>query len=248
MRARGGMSEQPRIVLCIPGPWQDRSALIVQIAQANLNEALAAGMIVMDVARKRHAELAVYDRDERLATAFQKASAHALDEATLEAIGRNALVPCIAIDATEKGLAERLAFFSGVLRKAGGLAVKVQLAGVAHPWPRWDDLIGKGDPYSLYHALVVHVFEDGKISAFGMKQFGLPDAEIHGDPQSREVQWTLAAFNVYQWTEAPVFKTGQTFSREAGAPKYRLTQVADGRYPAGDAYHNPRGVWELRGT
>ncbi len=231
------------IILAIPGPWRDRKELIGAIVKANAGQAIAAGMILMDVTAKRHAEFQVWERDDDLAQAMFKGSGKTLDADTVAAIERHAIVPTLTIDATAEGLAERLAFFSGVMRKAGGVAVKVDKSGVCHPWERWERRL-TANPWDLYYALMVSVADAGRISSFGMKQFERPDASIPeaGGP---DVAQTLAAFNIYQWTEQPVFKDGHTFSPEADAQRYRLMHIEDHRYGQDHPYTNPQGLWQL---
>jgi hypothetical protein len=234
------------IFIAIPGPWQSRTQLVQAIAESNMAKALFAGVILLDIDRGRHVELFVHDRDPALARTMLSGSGEAIDDVALAAIDAHALLTVLCFDAKPDGLAERLAFFTSTLRKAGGLGVRVEASGVAHPWSRWEQLLEKGDAHSLYHALVVHVGggETNGLSSFGMRQFELPDAMA---PFSDlDAAWLIATFNLYQWTEQPVFKDGQTFSMDKDSPRYRLNHTPDTRYEPGHHYLNPNGIWELR--
>jgi hypothetical protein len=79
----GKVGKAPTLLLCIPEPGPDRVLLIREIARNNANEAIAAGGILMELGAKRHAELKVFERDQALAGAFEKASAHAIDAPTV---------------------------------------------------------------------------------------------------------------------------------------------------------------------
>ena len=237
------MDENAGIWIAIPGPWKDQSGLVRAIAQTNDAKVLFAGMILLDVERKRHVELIVHDRDEELALSMRKGSGDAFDEATIAAIAANGTVSMLRLEISDD-VAERLSFFTSAMRKAGGLGVQIEASGVAHPWQRWIDLVTKGDPHSLYQALMVHVAGEGDLTSFGMRQVDLPDAST---PQTAgpEAAWLLTAFNLYQWFERPTFKSGQTFSMDETAPRYRLRHVPDERYEPGHPYLNPHGVWQL---
>lgn len=237
------MDEHRGIGIAVPGPWHDRSELVRAIAASNEAKALFAGLILMDVERKRHVELQVYDRDDDLVRAMTKGSANAFDEATLAAIGDHVILPVLRFEAGGDDLAERLAFFTTAMRKAGGLGVMIEASGVAHPWERWEPLLAKGDPHSLYQALIVRVKGAGELASFGMRQFDLPDALVPAN--DLEAAWTLADFDIYRWVENPQLKSGHTFSRKADAPRYRLQLVEDARYAKGHHYLNPHGVWHL---
>jgi hypothetical protein len=239
------MDEPSGILIAVPGPWRSRTELVQAIAASNAAKAMFAGLILLDVEGQRHVELVAHDHDPDLARSMHAGSAGAFDDVTQAAIGAHGLLPVIRVDAALEGLAERLRFFTGVLRKAGGLGVRVEASGVAHPWERWERLLDKGDAQSLYHALVVHVGGAATaLSSFGMRQFELPDAAA---PFSDlDAAWVIATFNLYQWTEQPVVQAGQTFSMAPDSPRYRLHHTPDTRYEPGHHYLNPHGVWELR--
>ena len=237
------------IVLTIPGPWKDRSELITSIAGKNMGEAIAAGAILMDIKGKRHVEFDTFDHDDALAKSMQNGSGKVLDAATFAALEKHTFSAALTFAATGQATAERLAFFSGAVRKAGGIAVKVEKSGVAHPWDRWEKLVNENNPYQLYRALMVHVPIDGRITSFGMTQFDLPDASLPdvaasaGKPM--EFQNTLAEFNIYRWTEKPTLQSGHTFSLAQDSTRFRMQLVKDTRYPADHHFTNPHGLWEL---
>jgi hypothetical protein len=232
------------IVIFMPGPWASHSDAIRAIAGANMGRAIAGGSILADIKGKRHAEFFTAQADPNLAVSMQKLSANAFDDATLAQIAAHKSLVYLTIDPAHEGLAERLAFFTHVVRSAGGLGVALRRTGLAHPWQRWDELLGRGDPQSLYRALVVHVPWDDEVTSFGMSQFGLPDTSVPkhlGD----DSLWTLGIFNLYQWTEAPDLRSGHTFGKDAQSPRMRLDHVADTRYPPSNPTRNPHGLWRL---
>jgi hypothetical protein len=230
-------------MLPFPDPGTTKQTWYVPIAQSNDAKALFAGMILFDVERKRHVELMLHDRDEDLSEAMRKGSADAFDAATRAAIADHKTVPVLRFEhATD--LADQLSFFTSAMRKARGLGVHVEASGVAHPWQRWTELISKGDPHSLYQALMVHVAGESDLTSFGMRQVELPDASAPRTAD-QDAGWLLTAFNLYHWFEKPTFTSGQTFSVDEAAPRFRLHHGPDDRYEDGHPYLNPHGVWKL---
>lgn len=236
------MTAPQGIELLIPGPWPDRAALLAAIIESSNTTALAAGGILLDRQSQRHAAFAVHDADPALADAMWRGSGKTLAEPTLAAIRSHSLIAGLTIDPSPS-LAADLALFTTILREAGGLAVKIEYSGVSHDWPRWQNLLQSGEPASLYWALMVHVPFYGRLTSFGMRQFGLPDATAPDDDEASA--YLLRSFNIYQWTEKPHLQSGHTFSASSEAPRYRLHLSDDDRYAPGEIYHNPNGLWRL---
>lgn len=232
------------VVVFIPGPWADHTEAIRAIAEANEGKVLAAGGIMMDVAGRRHAAFWTEDADPALAESMQKLSGNALDEQTIAAIQNQKSRVVLAMEPTWEGLAERVAFFTAAVRKAGGYAVAVRRPGLAHPWERWETLLGDGELWSLYRALIVHVTWEDELTCFGMAQFGLPDASVPANLD--DAAWTLAQLNVYELVEQPDLRDGHTFRKDAESPRLRLHHAPDDRYPPEHPCHNAHGVWHLR--
>ena len=45
--------------------------------------------------------------------------------------------------------------FTNALKRCGGIAVKVESAGVAHEWDHWFDALNSENPFDLYRTFVV---------------------------------------------------------------------------------------------
>jgi hypothetical protein len=237
------------VVLWIPGPWQDRSEFLRAVALGNKHGVLAAGSMMFDAEKRRHASFEVLAPGKRLADEMHIGSGRVFDEAMLGAIEDHASIACIAIKDTGPGLDDRLSVFSSAVRAAGGLAVKVVRSGLSHDWARWEAELKSEMPAGLFRLLVVQVplRDEHRLSSFGMAQFGLADASIEDDGSDVGPAWALFEFNIYLWSQRPSLKAGDTFSRnEENAISYRLGHTADRRYPEGHAYFNPHGVWQLQ--
>ncbi len=240
--------EAAGITLWIPGPWADRKAFLEAVASKNKGEVIAAGPMLYDASKSRHALFDVLAHDDALAQAMFIGSGRSLDEGTHNAIEGHGSIACITVDKTGEGVADRLKTFAAAVEAAGGYAVKVHRSGLSHPWSRWKAMLGGELPAGLFQALVLQVpYRDQKrLCSFGMSQFGLADGCIADEGRDAEPAWVLFEFNIYCWQSRPELKAGQTFSRnKPGAVKYRLKHVADRRYPAAHDFFNPHGVWEM---
>lgn len=237
------------VTLMIPGPWQDRKEFIAAVATADTG-VLAAGGKLFDAANRQHAEFDVLGRDPGIVREMFVGSGRALDDATLAAIDAHKSIAAVTIEQTNIGLDQRLAIFTGAVRAAGGIAVKVHKSGLSHDWGRWEDQLDGEMPAGLFRLLVLQVRdpERGELTSFGMHQLGCADAAIPvADTSDIDAAWALFEFNIYAWEQQPDLQAGHTFSRADGGIRYRLAHADDGRYPQGHPYSNPHGVWSLEG-
>jgi hypothetical protein len=72
---------------------------------------------------------------------------------------------------------ERILKFTQIIQALGGIAVKVESAGVAHSWERWVSLLS-GTPFNVYCAGVVLIGDRDYYYSCGMHHFGLPECEV----------------------------------------------------------------------
>ena len=141
---------------------------------------------------------------------------------------------------------ERVATFTDALRRCGGLAVKVESAGVAHEWDQWFAALNSEDPFDLYRNFVVLLGDSHHYYSCGMHHFGLPDVEVDQSIGIHEAADLMNRFNYWQIEEEPKLASGHTFSVTADAPRYRVTLNRDYRHELSDFFHNPSGLWNLK--
>lgn len=234
------------MVLCIPGPWKDRGDFVTEVANANNCEFIFAGMILLNPGRNEHVPLEFAPYDSQMHKTFEIAGQGKISATVLDQISRHGGVAYLHFPIGIIGQKERVATFTEALKRCGGLAVKVESAGVAHEWEHWLAALHSENPFDLYRTLVVLVGDSQHYFSCGMHHFGLPDVEVERSIEMRQAADLMNRFNYWQIVEEPNIAAGHTFSMAADAPRYRIAQKHDLRHEPSDLFHNPNGLWSLK--
>ena len=203
-----------------------------------------AGLILADVQERDHVGLEFHPRDPRMRRAFELALPGKLSDAVLSAVDTHASVVYIRVPPNLAEERTKVAKFTKLLQALGGLAIKVESAGVAHAWEHWHQLLA-GTPFDLYTAAITLVADSDYFYSCGMHNFSLPDCEV---PRALGVEVAaelMNKFNYWQLTEKPVLEDRHTCSLTSTAPRYRVHRVSDSRHESNDPFYNPRGLWRL---
>jgi hypothetical protein len=230
-----------KIVIGIPGRWQSRQDLVTSIAK-NSNGYLLAGQVLINAASRNACEVDVHEHDPSLTRAFQIAGRSRLPVGLIDQIARHTFtLYLIGADLSSSGVANMHAFGAAILR-SGGIAVKVESAGIAHSAEQW---LQRHDnaALKLYPLFSTYVGSSNYYYSCGMKNFGCPDSSISNVSSDVAAQ-TMHSFNRYQLTKLPKLQDGHTFSLSPQSPRYRLTHLPYG-YSADDPLDNPFGRWHM---
>ncbi|KLD76633.1 hypothetical protein FZ025_16165 [Xanthomonas hyacinthi] len=236
------MIEAPRIVLCIPGPWQDRSQFLAAIVRGS-GGYLFAGRILRHVQTGDAFELQYEPRDPRMAAAFAAAGPHWRGSAEMARIDAHASVAYLIGVGGSRVRAEAMMAAAAALLEAGGLGVKVESSGVAHSAAAWRQLCAERSQCSAHRAYVLNV-TGAQVHSCGMHHFGMKDAIVAVQAASDPVA-LLHSFTWYLFTEASAMREGHTFSVAPQAPRYRLDAEPGTQFQPGDLFANPYGLWRL---
>ena len=229
-------------VLCIPGPWQDHIAFARAIAE-NGRYVCAAGML-MDLQSKAAFNYTFESADARMAPAFRAAGPQ-IPEVILKQIERHrSVVYLISFELNLAG-ANALMHAAAAVLNAGGLAIKVETAGLAHTAAQWQEFCGTQSQHSAHQAFVVYVSGATSYSC-GMHNFGLFDASLSAnDPKKlNDAVELLRIFNWYQISESPQLQSGQSFATQEAGLVYQLGLAAN-RFMPSDPFYNAFGSWQL---
>lgn len=232
-------------VICIPGPWSDRREFLrAIITQQPAGEFMFAGGILAHPSGKDHVQLDFCDPYSEMREAFRVAGQGHLSQSTLDAIQEHQGVVYLHFPMGWLEQRERLKKFTGVVQRAGGLAVKVESCGIAHEWDRWVSLIS-GSTFDAYCSATTLIGDSKRYYSCGMHHFELPESSVPVSIENEEAADLINRFNMYQIVEQPQFESGHTFSLAADSSHYRLVLSRDTRHAPDDLFHNPHGIWEL---
>jgi hypothetical protein len=204
------------------------------------------GNLLMNTATKDVCEVELYDHDPDLAQAFARAGRSSLGKEDLTAIAAHTYTVYLKTAGGTVEAARGIMAAAGAVLRAGGIAVKVESASVAHSARQWMDLASRGDREALYRAFVVLVGSRAarQFYSCGMHNLGYPDALVAGDDPDAAAS-LLQTFLSYLLLEDPALASGHTFSTSAKAPHYRLTLEPCTIFQPDNLFHNPFGVWHL---
>jgi uncharacterized protein YegJ (DUF2314 family) len=132
------------------------------------------------------------------------------------------------------------------LLDAGGMAVKVESAGLAHAPHIWRGFARRGDTLAAYDAMVTLVGGSKGAYSCGMHNFGLADAGTEEVP-TEEVPELLTAFNQWNLLARPALESGSVFARSLSEPAVALRHEGFG-YDEDSILNNPHGKWSLQPT
>ena len=236
---------EPEIILCIPGPWDDRSKLLEDIIVRTEGKFMFAGGILACPSAKDHVPLDYEPHTPEMEEAFRCAGQGKLSEETLQAISQHRGVAYLHFPLEFIAQRDRMKTFTSLLRDCGGIGIKNESSGIAHEWDRWFELIESDNLFDAYCACIVLVADEDVFYSCGMHHFNLPEVQISRDFEIQEAAKFINDFNLYQMIEEPKIAAGHTFSLTPDGPKFRIGHVADERHDPEDLFHNPAGVWSL---
>jgi hypothetical protein len=231
------------IIIGVPGLWQNRSEIVTSIALTE--KFLFIGTLLWEIQTEENCELDIYEHDSDLVRAFDIAGHGYIRKDILQKISEHKYTLYPVAEPASIETATWMLKVGVELLKAGGLAVKVESAGLAHTAEAWRDFAADGSLPALYRAFVTLIMGDDYYYSCGMHNFGLPDASMNRDITAKAAGEILDGFNFYQLTDKPDFQDGHTFSLAPDAPRFRLRHMPYRDYGDSSSLHNPFGRWHL---
>jgi hypothetical protein len=233
------------LIIGIPGPWPDRTDFIRRvITEDPKGRHVYAGMVLADMEAKDNVPCEFLSADAGTQGAFEIAGQGKIPRHVLARLGEGKGVVYLHFPPDLLKHRERVLKFTKLLQSLGGIAVKLESAGIAHTWERWSELLS-GSTFDLYSAAVVLVGDKDGFYSCGMHQFGLPECGVSSTIAPEQAAELMNHFNLWQLAEQPQLAPGHTFSLAAAAPRFRMSHHQDTRHDRGDLFHNPHGIWRL---
>jgi hypothetical protein len=235
-------SDTPQRILCIPGPWIDRSDLLERVIRDSDDHVFAGG-VIMNMETKFMCEAQFQDTpDPGMEKAFAISDVSEGKSFSRSIASHKSVVYLVGAGGS-RAAAESMMVTAGALVKAGGLGVKVETSGIGHTAARWLEFVDNLDHASAHEALVVYINGDD-IRSCGMQNLGLPEAAVEpgADGASAEL---LKVYTRYLFKESPTIGEGQTFSVDQSAPVFRLRFEPAYDYGPDSLFNNAHGMWRL---
>ncbi len=239
-----------RSILSVLGPWASPDALVDSLDALRAEDGprfALTGDRMVELVTEGSLAWSWQAPEPRLPRAFELAGT-GIRGALLRDLGR-ARGHVMLIDecggSTEA--ARQMMIFGDALLRAGGLAVKVESAGLAHAAEDWREMTRFAhDAAALVSAFVAMVGDPAQgFFTCGMHNLGLPDAVVAPGVEPGEAAELLDSFALYLACEAPRLEEGETFSRDEGEPAWVLERQPCAHLEVGPPRHNPYGMWGL---
>ena len=233
------------LIICIPGPWQDRKDFLLRlVALEPMGRYMFAGFILADVEAQDHVPVDFGCADDNMAAAFNYAGKGNVDAELLTRVAQHESVAYLHFPLDIVDQRERILKYTQIIQRVGGIAVKVESAGVAHSWESWFGRLS-GTPFDVYCAAVALIGDESCYYSCGMHHFGLPECEVSRSIPIAESAELMNRFNFWQISERPLLSSGHTFSLTPTSPHFRLLLKNDTRHDGDSLFHNGCGIWSL---
>jgi hypothetical protein len=237
--------------LLIPGPWRSReeaAAAFADLPAAAGPRYRAEGELLQQVTTGESVLWHWQTRRDGLRRDFELAGRGSLDAAALDAIeAHGGVVVLVDSEGGSPESARRLLAFGDAALRAGGFALLVESAGLAHsPAARMELNQESAEPEALLLAFVIPVGDpDEGYFTCGMHNLGLPDALLPPALDPEASGDLLDAFTFYLLAEEPDLTEGDAFAPAEGDPAWVLQHRPCEHFEPGDPLHNPFGLWLL---
>src|SRR3712207_2707292 len=136
----------PTLVIGVPGTWDATTSVDLVRGLLERGYLMTGGLggLVLEAETQRPLpfEVDVQGPDPRLRSAFEAVSGGQLSKAVLSKIARHTMtLYAVTYEPPSAELCLQVMRFANLLLELGGLAVKVDTAGVAHSAQRWRELL-----------------------------------------------------------------------------------------------------------
>ena len=229
-----------RIVVCIPTEFNSRLALAAALESQYGTEYVFIGRIFRSTTTHDSCEIQIGDRNTEVIEAFELVES---DTATQQQLARHQQVIYLISSDTGYEACRQIARLTGVLLNIGGIAVKVESAGMAREKAWWLERCESNDVFDIYSMFVALIEGDNYYSC-GMHNFGKADVAIATTEDLGLAIYVMNVFNYYRLTESPILQDGHTFRPDIESPVYRLQWTED-RESDAELLHNLHGRWYL---
>ena len=232
-----------RIVTSIPIELNNRRAIAAALESKYGTDYVFIGRMFQSTITQDSCQIEISDRNFELINTFKLAGQDKISATTLQQLNRHQQIIYLTSTDTGYDACCQMARCTQVLLNIGGIAVKVESAGIVHDKTKWQTNYDSNDVFDIY-SLFVNLIEDDDYYSCGMHNFGKADVAIALTEDIGLAIYVMNVFNYYRLTESPILQDEHTFKPDIESPTYRLKWVED-RYESDSPMHNPYGRWHL---
>ncbi len=234
-----------RVVVCIPIGFKSRQEIASALVNKYGTDYLFVGRVFQATTINAGCEIDIRNYDVSLASAFEIAGEDKISSITLDQIDHHQQIVYLISTAAGYDACLNIARFTQVFLDIGGIAVKVESAGIAHEKNKWLVHYNSEDVFDIYSLFVTLIEGNDNYYSCGMHNFGKADVSIDIAEDIGLAIYVMNVFNYYRLTESPILQDGHTFLPDIESPTYQIKWTEADEYEADSLLHNPYGKWHL---
>jgi hypothetical protein len=251
-----------RIIICIPTSLKQRKDLASALESKYGAEYVFIGRVFQSNIDRISCEIDIFDICAanpvdnpwvrrsyhcylNLTDTFKLAGQDKLDASTLQQIDQHQQVIYLTSSSTGYASCRQIAQLAQVILQVGGIAIKVESAGIAHYKDKWLANYNSDDVFDIYSLFVTLVEGDDSYYSCGMHNFGKADVAVDLSEDMSLAIYVMNVFNYYRLTESAILQAGHTFQPDIECPKYKIEWTMDREYEIHSPQYNPHGRWHL---
>lgn len=139
----------------------------------------------------------------------------------------------------------KIAKYARIFLSIGGIAVKVDSAGMVCEKDTWLANYNSQDVFDIYSLFVTLIEGENYYYSCGMNNFGLADVSLAITEDISLAIYVMNVFNYYRLTDSVILKDGQTFQPDIECPVYQMQWQECNEYEINDLRYNFCGRWHL---
>ena len=231
-----------RIVISIPIALNNRRAVAAALESRYGTDYVFIDRVFRSTITLDSCQIEICDRDDELVGAFELAGE--ISVTTLQQLESHQQIIYLTSTATGYDACQEMARSTQAILNIGGIAVRVESAGIAHEPAKWQANYDSNDVFDIYSLFVTLIEGDDYYYTCGMHNFGKADVAISLSEDIGLAIYVMNVFNYYRLTESPILQDEHTFKPDIESPTYRLKWIED-RDELDSLMHNPYGKWYL---
>ena len=183
-----------RIVVSIPIELNNRWAIAAALESKYGTDYVFIGQIFQSTITQDSCQIEIADRDSELTNTFELAGQDKISATTLQQLDRHQQIIYLTSTDTGYDVCCQMARFIQILLNIGGIAVKVESAGIIYDKTKWQANHDSEDVFDIYSLFVNLIEGDDCYYSCGMHNFGKADVAI---ALTEDINLAIYVMNVF---------------------------------------------------